>query len=547
MRSRHVRRRGMGLAAHRHGREDRSGAVCVGLPAVGRDLAAVEMPPGLNGQGADMSTALHEHNLKKNILAVSIVGFAVVLGSAIALGSSSKWTLAIAVFAAVLPLMVRAMRSLEKPLFLGLVFFMATPYDINPWIRRGYGNTVLEPGITIKITAVFLAALVFIWISRVLWRKTAVDWFAPVMLPLGVLVAWGIFSLTFATYPEFTADRIPGLLTSFFLVLFMANYIDSAEKARFVMTCMALTAGFSGLLAILQYVTVAVLGLNILGSPEDFWVVGSEMIRARGLMGHPNDLGLIFVGMLPALGLFGVARLEPRFKALCLGAFILGFIALLTTLSRGSWIGFFLAIMVIIALSQRSFSRRRLRGAFVMLAILIPLLGMMAAPFAGTIVNRLSSDESDAAQSRIPLAKSALKVIQANPVEGVGLGNYKQVVLEYDPGVMIGGEDDGPLAAHNMLLYLAAELGIPALVLFLFACTSLFFKGLRGIRTRLAEINLLCLGTFAGLAGIFASSMFEDVSFGGTRFQYMCFLAGIVLGCSRFARYGGAERSVRRP
>ena len=91
-------------------------------------------------------------------------------------------------------------------------------------------------------------------------------------------------------------------------------------------------------------------------------------------------------------------------------------------------------------------------------------------------------------------------MVERHPLLGVGLGNFKPLVLEYETGAF-----KEQSIAHNTYLEIAAELGIPALLLFLALLFSTY-RTLEKIRRMSSQsknrfLELAALGMEAGLAG----------------------------------------------
>jgi O-antigen ligase len=74
------------------------------------------------------------------------------------------------------------------------------------------------------------------------------------------------------------------------------------------------------------------------------------------------------------------------------------------------------------------------------------------------------------AQGRIDAWRSGMRMIQARPFGGVGIGAFVVGYDAYAPG------DAGPArTGHNSFMMIAAELGVPALALFILALVASFF------------------------------------------------------------------------
>ena len=62
-------------------------------------------------------------------------------------------------------------------------------------------------------------------------------------------------------------------------------------------------------------------------------------------------------------------------------------------------------------------------------------------------------------------------MLKQHPFFGVGLGNYKAVVVNYDTTGLVAAD---PHIAHNAYLEIGAEMGIPALIVYLFFLGATF-------------------------------------------------------------------------
>ncbi len=174
---------------------------------------------------------------------------------------------------------------------------------------------------------------------------------------------------------------------------------------------------------------------------------------------------------------------KRRFKIM--NAFFLGLFLILIILT-GSKIAWLSLSIVGIGLIYRSSGRKAviialclLVGILVYLNIFNPqwldkdLLGRIDA-----FSSILKYQESGAFQSRSYLWHRALNIIEENPFLGTGIGTFFRVSTAYYPTY-------GPYGttwhenAHNYYLQIAAELGIPALCLFLFIIFTIYNKSLQ--------------------------------------------------------------------
>jgi len=121
----------------------------------------------------------------------------------------------------------------------------------------------------------------------------------------------------------------------------------------------------------------------------------------------------------------------------------------------------------------------------IVLAILVPIL--LLSPLSP--LQRLlhpSIEDTGSVDIRYALWATAVKMIKAHPIAGVGVGNFMKSVPQYSGGRAPEG------IACNTFLEVAAELGIPALIIFIVMLYS-SYRRLETIRARIIKARSLQL------------------------------------------------------
>lgn len=302
---------------------------------------------------------------------------------------------------------------------------------------------------------------------------------------------------------------------------------------------------------------LAVVGAGIclysLGSAGDIQASmpggGAVSNRAVGIFQSPNQLGtfsglLVFVGFGLALG--ARTRLELAAGSLCL---LSATGALLFTLSRGAWIGAALGLVLLLVLSPRA--RRVVPTVAAGVAVLIPLVLVVMAPQLLSIIAgraaALFALDSNPDDARPLIYKEAIRQIVERPWTGQGPGNY--------PLVMETAESVAPsvdvMHAHNVLLQVAAEAGIPAAVV-LVAFTLSVARHVLQARPRLpAPDRDLLMGLVCGLAALVGQGL-ADFTLGNPTLLFLAWTTvGFVFAATTMSAdgmdAGSGEVSAREP
>ena len=455
----------------------------------------------------------------------------VLMGAVILLigGLPYKWVFAIVATAVCLPLLVVAIGSLQKALVAILIFSLSIGMDVHLGFSDKYAT--LQSGVPISLTSLLLLCLYTHWLFNLRRGARSIRLFPWVTIPFGVLVLWSGLSFLVAAKPSYVLSRFPRALEAFFIYFYVANSLKSEKDIHFLIKCLAVTLALTGMLVLCQYFVGDSYNLQFLGGRElqlepSYYAL--KISRASGFLGHANSLAFFLGGLLPLLLVCAVGIDMLRMRLLCLLSFALGLMALVLTYSRGGWLAFIFALVLIGGFLMTRQVRKNFGGAFVRVVFLALAAAFLILPFAPTIVTRLTKDDHGAAYSRIPMAQTALNVARHNWVTGVGLGNYKIAVWDYDPDPALK-PDGSTEPVHNIYLHTAAELGVPALALFIWILVAFFGGGIHALRTANKTTALFAVGVIAGLGGQCLHGMFELGTFGHPRFVYLSFMGGLLV------------------
>jgi len=205
--------------------------------------------------------------------------------------------------------------------------------------------------------------------------------------------------------------------------------------------------------------------------------------------------------MLPVALIFVILWTHDWRNKWLLAGTLLTTVTLLMTFTRSAWLGWLVAIFVVLALKRPRLLMYAVPAAIVVL-VLLPL------PYFARVVSSFDTRQSSNFD-RIRMFQGGVEIIKDYPLLGVGPGNMKEVYPLYR-------KPDAPRFRiphlHNNMLQLWAERGILALaaylllnVLFLRECA----RAWRGPNARYAEMGV------AVAVGLFVAGMFE-FNFGDT-------------------------------
>ncbi|MCM8830150.1 MAG: O-antigen ligase family protein, partial [Candidatus Omnitrophica bacterium] len=240
---------------------------------------------------------------------------------------------------------------------------------------------------------------------------------------------------------------------------------------------MKYAAGVTFIISI--YGILQVIGIDFLN-----WEVKSS---ALSTLGRRNFAGEYLVMVIPYIYYLAIREKKWFIYMVC----IFSIVHLIFTFTRASYLAFFVSVIIFLILAG---VKSPLRSKVVLIVI---ILLFTRAGFSA--VKRF---ERGTIASRILIWKVTLKMIKENPLMGVGAGNF---IINY-PYYGIGEEALRGVSlvvdrVHNDYLEVAAEAGIPGLILFLYllyyffrVCFILYREADREKRLLVASIICSVIG-----------------------------------------------------
>lgn len=182
-------------------------------------------------------------------------------------------------------------------------------------------------------------------------------------------------------------------------------------------------------------------------------VISERLLRTSALVQNPNNLAFDLTTML-ILAVFTWLWVRSRWlKAVLIALAITDAAVILSTLSRSG----FISLLVVLCFM---FIKLPKGARLVAVALVLSLgIGLLAG---SNIIQRFQRIDEIRDVDRYKLARVGANASLENPFFGVGLGNYLRSFERYDDQNLRRA-----MPAHNMYVDLAAQMGLPSLLLYL--------------------------------------------------------------------------------
>lgn len=324
------------------------------------------------------------------------------------------------------------------------ILMFTSPFYHHPFFDRGFGSLTLVKGIG-AICAVY--ALLYLGM-----RKHAPRYFGTRRaIIFFVLCLWALVSYVRAgALRDWAAD--PAFSYVSFLVLFFVTLtiVDTPKRIWWSLASALGGLAFGALYMIREF--------------QKYHSIYADL-RPGAVVGDPNYYTLAALLILP-VAYFWVRELRVRFYRLgIVGMFLLVSAAVALASSRGGLLGLIAGLGFLIWTSKRKARNLALLFVFIVVPMLVvprsPLKRLLH-PETGDVMGTITREEAWTA---------GLKMVKTKPLMGIGLGLYKPLLGQYS------GDPNFHQIAHNSYLEIAAEQGIPALLLFLW----LFWETFRSL------------------------------------------------------------------
>jgi len=386
--------------------------------------------------------------------------------------------------------------AFSKPIFPLLVLIAYAPFALQFTGQFGLEIT----GFNLTNILMFFAFIGLVWQSLKQRQNMFQISFLGFLIIL--LCLWGLLTILRSKFLYGVYYQ-----TEDFFILFK-RWVTPILLFFFVFQMVKDPKDFKEVLFIVLLVTVVIAGMAV----RDYLHYGDrgsiDESRIGGIFNQPNMLGAFFVyNMFFFLAFFLYYWRSFKYWLLLL-PFLLCFRGIMVTFSRGAYIAFACAGAAV------TFFKNKVLFLIVLVCLIASLLNpvylpegirrRMASTFFGEKVISTDIEEikDPSAGRRIMIWQGALAMIKDQPIFGFGYGTFPYVIGNYVPN--LAGAD-----AHNTYLILAAEMGVPALGLFVLILLVLLKNSWWLLRkTKERYFKAFALGMLGCLVGLIVANIF---------------------------------------
>jgi O-antigen ligase len=360
-----------------------------------------------------------------------------------------------------------------------------------------------------------------LWLLLAFVASLQLSIFAAGILLTGALLAWAALLVRDRARPAAPAFMLPlavyagaTLVSAAFSLDPMASFVDSKQLVLLLIVPMVYQVARGRNAALVIDVILAVGAASAAVGIVQYGLLHYDSLRLRpqGALSHYMTYsGTLMLVLCTAVARVVFGSRDRIWPALVMPALVA---ALAVSLGRNAWVGACVAVAVLLALRD-----------FRLTALLPVAIALVFAFAPDSVTTRMMSmfdlrDPSN--QDRIAMLEVGKGIVRDHPLTGVGPSMVQRVYPQYRPDYAV--QQVNP-HLHNVPVQIAAERGLPALVIFLWFTVSLGLGLVRLVRG--SSDRLLPATGLAALSAMLAAGLFE-YNFGDSEFL-MLFLVLITL------------------
>jgi O-antigen ligase len=329
--------------------------------------------------------------------------------------------------------------------------------------------------------------------------------------------------LTYSSYLRtgvvFSAMYILGFTSMLLLYFVLVSVIDSLERLRWVVLTAVASLGWASLYVLREW------------QKNHGWATG---YRGAWVVGDENHFAVSAICAIPLA--WGMAQHEGvRWKRwLAKACLLLILVATLLAASRGGFLGLVAALLFVVARSRQ--------GKRNLVVLLVLIAGFNIIYPRSPLQRLLHPNFNDTGSEMAHRAswQAGVSMVREHPLAGIGVGAFKSQMKNYMPDWWTGATT----MAHNAYISVAAEMGIPGLLVFLSILIATFLSLERTYRQK--SVPPLITRTAVGLqAGLIGSSI--SISFiSAEHHEHLWFIVVMSMCLPPLAKAARAQTLRRR-
>ena len=422
-----------------------------------------------------------------------------------------------------------------------LIVYIPLQIALNPWI-----------GFDLASIRVFIVLLALIFIIKGLINKNLFkNSFCNLQsICLTVFLILACFSLISAENIFWGIRKIIFFLSIFPIYFLFIALINNWRKIKKTILVLSIGGSFIALIGLFQFLSQFIFGLektysfwaiNILPVFSGFnlgamilaypsWLVnigGETIMRAFSLFSDPHMFSF-YLGLIISL-LVGLLYIVKSNKILFFSSYLLIFVALLLTFSRGSYIAIIISFLILAFLFWKYLNNNKI---IILLCISLLVFIIPITPIADRFYSTFNLNEGSNV-GRLEMWQMAGKIGMHSFWGGIGLGNYS---------LLVNSEFDyrNPATAHNLYLDIFSEIGFFGFIFWLLLILGTIWQALKKLKildNNKQKCILICL--ISSLVYFFIHSFFETAIYQPS----VLALLMIILGLSAVLLKNNAENN----
>lgn len=332
---------------------------------------------------------------------------------------------------------------------------------------------------------------------------------------LGLFFIWRLLAAIMA----YGNNILPIIYSLQFLTFFiyLIGLVAYVNNRYFIFPVLCSMIIFEAILALLQWVYKANLGfviegankyLSYYGGPDaDFFIP-----RPQGTFYHPNELACFTLSLIFIPLAMMYFKKDHKIAINGQAGFWFCFLTLILSQGRSAWLSFTGSFLGFVYLLEKKWNRHLINLSTINLRLIFFVI-ITIVIFLTIIVPRLTKSleffkPSAGGETRIKLIEESINLIVNMPWFGAGMGLSGLAMFKLKPTGIISIL---PSTVHNFYLLLAAESGLPSLMLFIL---FLYFF-VRDIFISLYNLSvndkIYSLGILAGMVAMLINGFIQQI------------------------------------